>query len=178
MDPKINDLYLNNDVLKFTLSNINVTIANTIRRTILSDIDTYVFKTYPYNECDAEIEINTTRFNNEILKQRLSCIPIHSTDPDLPIDNLLLVVDMENNTNEIQYVTTEHFKIYDTTTKTFMPSSDISKMFPPNSTSVKLEPAGTDEPVKENPSTVAALAETVNPASAASPPDALVTHSL
>ena len=132
MDPKIDDLYLNNDVLKFTLSNINVTIANTIRRTILSDIDTYVFKTYPYNECDAEIEINTTRFNNEILKQRLSCIPIHSTDPDLPIDNLLLVVDMENNTNEIQYVTTEHFKIYDTTTKTFMPSSDISKMFPPN----------------------------------------------
>ena len=51
-------------------------------------------------------------------------------------------------------------------------------MFPPSSTSVKLEPAGTDEPVKENPSTVAALAETVNPASAASPPDALVTHPL
>ena len=53
-----------------------------------------------------------------------------------------------------------------------------SEILPPSSTSVKLEPAGTDEPVKENPSTVAALAETVNPAPAASPPDALVTHPL
>lgn len=132
MDPKIDDLYLNNDVLKFTLSNINVSIANTIRRTILSDIETYVFKTYPYNECDAEFEINTTRFNNEILKQRLSCIPIHSTDPDFPIENIILVVDEYNNTNEIQYVTTEHFKLYDTVTKTFMPRSDVAKIFPPN----------------------------------------------
>ena len=42
-----------------------------------------------------------------------------------------------------------------------------SEILPPNSTSVKLEPAGSDEPEKENPSTVVAPAETVNPASAA-----------
>lgn len=132
MNPKIDNLFQDNDTLQFTLSNIDVSVANTLRRTILSDIQTCVFKTSPYEESDADIEINTTTFNNEILKQRLSCIPIHITDSEFPIENFLLVVDEDNKTNTIQFVTTEHFQLYDTITKTFMPEKERKKIFPMN----------------------------------------------
>ena len=36
---------------------------------------------------DVDIEINTTRLNNEILKQRISCIPIHIAD-EIPPEEL------------------------------------------------------------------------------------------
>lgn len=36
--------------LIFTLENCNVSIANALRRTILSDVNVYVFKTFPHSE--------------------------------------------------------------------------------------------------------------------------------
>ena len=58
-------------ILTFTLAGINVSIANGLRRTILSDIPVLAFKTFPHNENQADFITNTSRFNNEILKQRL-----------------------------------------------------------------------------------------------------------
>jgi len=133
MNPQIDNIFLDNDTLQFTLQNVDVSIANTLRRTILSDIELCVFKTYPYEECEASIEINTTRLNNEILKQRLSCIPIHITDPDFPIENFILTLDEENTTNIMKYVTTEDFKLYDVVTKSYMPQKEVENIFPKNS---------------------------------------------
>ena len=48
---------------------------------------------------------------------------------------------------------------------------------PPNSTNVPI-PAGTTDPVNENPKTAEALEDTVNPLASASPPPALVTQPL
>ena len=62
----------NDELLKFTLSGVNVSIANAIRRTILSDIPQIVFRTTPYEQNKANIITNTSRLNNEIIKQRLS----------------------------------------------------------------------------------------------------------
>lgn len=132
LNPQVDNIFLDNDKLEFTLKNIDVTIANTLRRVILSDIETFVFTTYPYDKCDAIIEINTTRLNNEILKQRLSCIPIHIKDESFPYNNFKLVVDQENTSNITEYVTTEHFKLYDTVTNSFMPETDLRKVFPKN----------------------------------------------
>ena len=70
----------NDEMLMFTLSGVNVSLANAIRRTILSDIPLVVFRTTPYQQNKANIISNTSRLNNEILKQRLSCIPIHIKD--------------------------------------------------------------------------------------------------
>ena len=53
-----------------------------LRRTILSDIPVVVFRTSPEEENNCIIDKNTTRFNNEIVKQRLSCIPICIADPE------------------------------------------------------------------------------------------------
>ena len=47
---KIENLVEENNQLKFTLSDINVSIANAIRRIILSEIPCVVFKTTPYEE--------------------------------------------------------------------------------------------------------------------------------
>ena len=65
------------DVTTFTISGIDVSLANAIRRVILSRINTIVFKTTPNEVNTAIIKVNTSRFNNEIIKQRLSSIPIH-----------------------------------------------------------------------------------------------------
>ena len=87
------------NILRFTISGINVSLLNAIRRTVLSDIPTCVFKTSPHEESKANILVNTTRLNNEILKQRLSCIPIHITDLDTPLQDYLLEVNEENKTD-------------------------------------------------------------------------------
>ena len=69
MNPQVEKLVEDNGVLTFTLNGVNVSLANAIRRTILSDIKTVVFKTSPYEENKSNILVNTTRFNNEIIKQ-------------------------------------------------------------------------------------------------------------
>ena len=77
MDPKISDLSQDDNYLQFKLSGVNVSIANALRRIILSEIPTVVFRTSPHEQNLVNIEINTSRMNNELIKQRLSCIPIH-----------------------------------------------------------------------------------------------------
>ena len=57
------------------LKNLDVSIVNALRRTCLSNIPTYVMK-----DEDINISVNTSRFNNEILKQRIQCIPVHILD--------------------------------------------------------------------------------------------------
>ena len=49
--------------------------------------------------------------NNELIKQRLSCIPIHIKDTAFPISEYVVEVDAYNNTEDVQYVTTGNFKI-------------------------------------------------------------------
>ena len=119
-------------VLKFTLSGINISIANGLRRTILSDIPVLAFKTFPHNENQAEFIINTTRFNNEILKQRLGCIPINISNHSLPYNELVVEVHKKNDTNEMMYVTTEDFKIKNIKTDKYLEESTVRKIFPPN----------------------------------------------
>ena len=119
-------------LLKFTLSDVNVSLANGLRRTIISDIPTVVFKTLPYEENKCNITVNTTRFNNEILKQRLSCVPIHITDLSIPLKDYKLEVNVENLTNDIIYVTTEDFKIRNVNTNEYLDEKDTRNIFPAN----------------------------------------------
>ena len=130
MSAKIANLKEVDDILTFTLSGVDVSYANAIRRTILSDIPIVCFKTTPNEENKANILINTTRLNNEILKQRLSCIPICIKDLEIPIKNYVLEVDVENKTDTAIYVTTKDFKIKNITTDTYLDEGDVRKIFP------------------------------------------------
>ena len=131
------------NVHTMTLSNINVSIANALRRTILTDIDTYVFYTENYTDNKCKIIKNTSRLHNEIIKHRLSCIPIHYKLPSSAdegsnqeylnlVDDYILEVDVENNTDSIIYITTKDFKIKNITTGEYLSSDITKKIFPPN----------------------------------------------
>ena len=122
---------LSKDTLQFTLSGVNVSLANSIRRTILSDIPTVVFKTTPYEENKANITANTSRLNNEIIKQRLSCIPIHIEDyKSVPLTNYVVEVNVENLTDSIIYVTTKDFTIKDKITGKYLDEKTTREIFP------------------------------------------------
>ena len=138
----------------FTLESCDVSIANAIRRIILSDINQYVFKTFPHAENRANFTVNTTRLHNELLKQRLGCIPIHHlhTMDGFQNDykNYVVEVDVKNDTDTIRYVTTEDFKVKkaknieksggsidddDNTVYEYLSESAVQKIFPPDSIS-------------------------------------------
>jgi len=132
MTSKISDLKEENGKTTFTISNIDVSYVNAIRRTILSDIPIIVFKTSPYEENKANILINTSRLNNEIVKQRLSCIPICIKNlEEFPIKNYLLEIDVENKTDTSIIVTTKDFKIKDISKNTYLEDNDVKQLFPP-----------------------------------------------
>jgi len=133
MNPKVDFISDENDILSFTLSGVNVSLANAVRRTILSDIPQVVFKTSPYEENKANILVNTTRLNNEIIKQRLSCIPIHINDyENFPYKNYILEVNVENITDTVMYVTTKDFVIKEVASGKLLSESKIREIFPAN----------------------------------------------
>ena len=129
---KVFDLKEEDGLMTFTIDNIDVCYVNAIRRTMLSDIPIVCFKTTPYEENKANMLINTTRLNNEILKQRLSCIPICIQNlKETPIKNYLLEVDVENKMDTTVIVTTKDFNIKDTVSNTYLEEEIVKKIFPP-----------------------------------------------
>jgi len=130
MTARLEHLKEEDDILTFTISEVDVSYVNAIRRTILSDIPIVCFKTSPYEKNKSTIFTNTTRLNNEIIKQRLSCIPICIKDLEIPFKNYLLEIDVENKTDTAIYVTTKDFKIKNITTDTYLEDEDLRKIFP------------------------------------------------
>lgn len=132
MEPTISKISEDEGVLEFTMSDVHMSIANAVRRTILSDIPTVVFKTFPYKENQAIINKNTTRLNNEILKQRLSCIPIHIQDLETPLQDLEVVIKKKNVSNIVEFITTKDFRIRNVTLDNFIQQDEVKKIFPPD----------------------------------------------
>lgn len=132
MEPQITSIVEDNNVLKFTISKIDHSLANSLRRICLSDIPTFVFKTFPHSENKVNITINTTRLNNEIIKQRLGCIPIHITDIDFPYQEYVIELDKKNDSDTVQYVTTQDFKIKNINTNKYLSENATHEIFAPN----------------------------------------------
>lgn len=131
MNPQIELIETVDDSFGFTLSGINVSLANAIRRIILSEIPLVVFRTTPNEQNKCNIIANTSRLNNEIIKQRLSCIPIHIRDiSDFPLKNFMMEVNVENNTDTIMFVTTEDFTIKDLVSGKMLPKDKVREIFP------------------------------------------------
>jgi DNA-directed RNA polymerase subunit L len=131
MSIKVEQLKEEAETLTFTLTGVDCSYANAIRRIILSDIPIIVFKTSPHNEDKCNITINTSRLNNEILKQRLSCIPICIQDLEINLKDYILEIDVENKTDTTMIVTTKDFKVLNVTTNKYLEENDVRKIFPP-----------------------------------------------
>ena len=132
MNPEISQIQEEGDVYQFTLSGIDVSIANALRRTILSEIPINVIRTETHEENQCSIEINTTRLHNEILKQRLSSIPICIKDLDLLPEKYVLEVDMINETDNIVFITSGDFRIKNKANGNYLTKTETEKIFPAN----------------------------------------------
>lgn len=121
-----------NNLLKFTISGLNVSFANALRRIILSEIPINVIRTETEEVNQCKISVNTGRLHNEIVKQRLSCIPIHMTDLELLPNNYQLELTAENNTDSVMYVTTEYFRIRNKKNDNYLTKEETRNIFPPN----------------------------------------------
>lgn len=117
-------------VFYFTLADVDTSIANSLCRLISMDIPCVAIPTFPDENNQVDIRVNTTRHTNEIIKHRIGCIPIHITDLSIPLDNLRLEVDKQNDSEAIQYVTTDDFRIVNTNTDTELDKEEIRRIFP------------------------------------------------
>ena len=136
-EPIIESFTDHDGTLKFTVKQINVSLANAVRRTILADIPTYCFRTLPHSENRVQITTNTTRLNNEIIKQRMGCIPIHikANDPDFEhfnVEDYRVVLDVQNTGTANQYVTTKDFCMINVKTGKELSESVVRRIFPPD----------------------------------------------
>lgn len=132
MSISIHNIQEDNDILNFQIKNCNVSIANALRRTILADIPMVIIRSSPYEKSNVQIFKNNTRINNEILKHRLSCIPIHITDLSLQLDKYTLEIKATNNTDTLMNITTKDFKIRNSETNNYLPDTEVQRIFPPN----------------------------------------------
>jgi DNA-directed RNA polymerase alpha subunit len=132
MNPTISQISEEGDILSFTLSGADVSIANALRRTIISDIPTVVFYTDTHKANQCNITVNTTRLHNEILKHRLSCIPVHIKDMDTLPDKYVLEVDEKNDSETTMIITTEHFRIRNKTNDNYLTEEETRRIFPAN----------------------------------------------
>lgn len=138
MSVKIESVKETDGKMTFTISNVDVSYVNGLRRIILSDIPIICFKTTPYEENKAKIYINTSRLNNEIVKQRLSCIPICLKDfvnfdelsQKNPMADYQLEIDVENNTDTTMIVTSKDFKILNISSNKYVDEGHLRKIFP------------------------------------------------
>ena len=116
-DPKSSEL-------AFTLSNVDVSVANSLRRIILSDVPILVFK-------KASFLKNTCGLNNEIVNHRLKCIPIHiKHTKEFPLQKYILEVNVENHSDSNIFVTTKDFKLKELETGKYINEYDGHAIFP------------------------------------------------
>lgn len=127
----ITEIKSNSDFLTFTI-NLKVCFINAIRRIILSDIPSVCFITSPESKNTLIIDTNTSGLNNEIIKQRFSCIPIHIKTLTGGLENMEVQIDVKNETTNILNVTTKDIKIFDTNANSYMSDADVNKIFPPD----------------------------------------------
>lgn len=118
--------------LECSIAETDVSLVNSLRRICLANIPNYVIK-----EDDIDITKNTSRFNNEIIKQRIQCIPVHILDnsdeevgseyleisqddykaihPDkleIGVNEIVLRINKTNKSQTTAFVTTEDIGLY------------------------------------------------------------------
>lgn len=103
------------DTIEFDITGVHRYIPNSLRRTILSKIDSLVFKGFPHKDNNINITENSSRFHNEYLKHRIECIPIQISQYinfDSYMNNYDYVLDVENTTTEKIIVTSADLKLH------------------------------------------------------------------
>ena len=151
------DKELMNSRLEFEITNITHTIINTFRRVILSNIPIYTFNNITISE-------NTSIFNNNYLKLRISNMPVFGIHSDNPIytppktvvkeevsdlNEIDINVDENFNSNSLKLLTmyvdyinntNEIITVGTNDCKFYFAEKQISSPYPTNIPIIKLQP--------------------------------------
>jgi DNA-directed RNA polymerase subunit L len=119
----------------FRLSNTNVTIANTIRRAVLTQTPSIGFRTEPYDKSEVNIIVNTTPLVNEMIAHRIGMIPVNADPVSFIPELFTFELDVENNTKDIIDVRAGDFRVYMRNPKNPLDAPiqvDTATIFPPD----------------------------------------------
>lgn len=111
------DLQKNDDGRTYTFKMVNshVTYANTLRRLILTGVETIAFRadmTSTGSTTDVSVKRNDTPMTNEMLADRIGLLPIHVKDPQRwNNDQYQFTLKVDGDKDRVRYVTSADFKI-------------------------------------------------------------------
>lgn len=101
--------------LSFTLTPTHVTYANTLRRLMLTGVETVAFRadmTSTGSTTDVFVERNDTPMTNEMLADRIGLLPIRVMEPlTWNPDKYLFTLNVHGNKDNITYVKAGDFKV-------------------------------------------------------------------
>uniref|UniRef100_A0A6C0DEI0 DNA-directed RNA polymerase RpoA/D/Rpb3-type domain-containing protein n=1 Tax=viral metagenome TaxID=1070528 RepID=A0A6C0DEI0_9ZZZZ len=99
----------------FKMVNSHVTYANTLRRLILTGVETVAFRadmTSTGSTTDVSVKRNDTPMTNEMLADRIGLLPIHVKDPQRwNNDEYQFTLKVDGDKDRVRYVTSADFKI-------------------------------------------------------------------
>ena len=122
------------DTLKFDVINSTSAFVNSLRRIIISQIETIGFKTDDYEESDIKILENTSSLHNEFILHRLGLIPVYADNIETyDPSKYKFTLNIENSKNIPIDITTNDIQVFNLETNTlesteqFFPKNPITK---------------------------------------------------
>lgn len=109
----LSDVKHSHNETSFSLNNVSNSLANALRRIIISELKTVGFR---YHESSSDINVlrNTTKYHNEYIGHRISMIPLHGADPNtFDIDKYKFVLNKKNSSDTVLAVTSNDFEVYE-----------------------------------------------------------------
>jgi DNA-directed RNA polymerase II subunit RPB3 len=141
------------DTLKFVVTECNTSFVNSLRRIIISEIETIGFRTEEYEKSDMKVIENNSSLHNEFLLHRLGLIPINIESIDsYDTSKYKFILNVQHTGSVPIDVTTKDIKIMNLETNTY---EDNEVFFPKNHitnshiliTKLKPTPDGTGEKI-------------------------------
>jgi len=121
----------------FRFTNTNVTMANTLRRAIISLTPGVAFRTEPYDKSDVSISVNTTPLVNEMIAHRVGFIPINVRNvANFVPEQYEFVLDVKNDSKRTLDVRAKDFMVFRKNVENpLLPPEQIptEEFFPPDS---------------------------------------------
>ena len=124
----------NGNILEFTLAPTHVSYANTIRRGILTLVETVAFNAdieeHTGSTTDVKITKNTTPISNEMLAHRIGLLPIHVQNPlTWDTEEYSFQLRVKNETAEPMDITADMIEVYRNTGPESEPEKVASRKF-------------------------------------------------
>ncbi len=120
----IQNIQKRENILEFDFINdsthIHPSLTNSIRRTILSDIETWAIDSNKIQFYD-----NTSILDNEFIAHRLTLIPIRSDIQDIDYDDVHIQCQKRNDTDDVMSVYVSDFVVTNKQTKEVIPTEKI-----------------------------------------------------